>query len=438
MKQVLLIGAARSGVACAKLLAKHGYHCILTDAGVIPQKAELEALGIACFEEGHPKELFDQRYDFVVKNPGIPYKAAIIQQAMSLAVPIYTEVEIATWFAKHYRYAAVSGTNGKTTVTTILGEMLMRQGKGAIAGNIGIPLSELVLSKEDEALDVAIELSNFQLLGMETFAPKVSIITNLAPDHLDYMGSVEAYYASKLRIYAHQQKSDYFIFNLDDETLKQYVKEVPATIVTLSLHQEADVMIRDGRVYYKEVVLFDVGELKIVGTHNLFNAMSAAVMAYLMGVSLGDIQDVLYCFKGVKHRLQFVGEKHGISFYNDSKATNPSATRIALEAFDKNIILLAGGYDKKISFEELHAYDERVKMCIGYGQCKEQIAATFTHHELADDLAQAFARALQIAKPNDVVLLAPACASFDQFKNFEERGELFITLVEHYLDQTTA
>lgn len=220
MKQVLLIGAARSGINAAKLLNNHGYHVVLTDQNKIENKEELETLGIEVFDQGHPDCLKEKEYDFVVKNPGIPYRVPFIAYFLEKKVPIYTEIETAFWFAPKFSYGAITGTDGKTTVTTLLYEMLKAQFSDAkVAGNIGVPLSEIVLGNEEQTAHVALELSNFQLLGIEKFRPHVSVVTNLAPDHLDYMNSLEDYYASKFKIYENCDENDFFIRNVDDATI---------------------------------------------------------------------------------------------------------------------------------------------------------------------------------------------------------------------------
>lgn len=429
MKSVLLIGAARSGIAVAKLLQSKGYLVVLSDNNEVKEKKEVEQLGIRVVDGGHPESLWDTKYEFVVKNPGIPYKAAIIKKVIEEGYEIYTEIEVASWYASKHRYAAITGTNGKTTITTLLGEIFALHG-GCVAGNIGIPLCEVTMKYEKEEKDIALELSNFQLLGTKDFHPKVAYISNLSPDHLDYMNSVEEYYASKCLIYKNQIKDDSFILNIDDPLVLEYVKECPATIITISLQSKADLWMDESYGYYKDVKLFACDKVKVVGKHNLMNVLATAGMAYLMGYTPSEIESVIENFTGVKHRLQFVTTKHGILYYNDSKATNPSATKIAIEAFRKPVILIAGGYDKQISFDELKQVAANVKYCIGFGACKDQVVLPFTNTKQVDTLEEALQEAIANANEGDIILFAPACASFDQYKNYEERGEHFIQLVE--------
>ncbi|MDL2276827.1 UDP-N-acetylmuramoyl-L-alanine--D-glutamate ligase [Breznakia sp. OttesenSCG-928-G09] len=434
MKSVLVIGAARSGVAVSKLLQKKNFQVFLTDAKSIQEKQELEAMGIKVFDEGHPDFLKEQKYDFIVKNPGIPYYVPFIAYFVDEGYKIYTEIEVASWYANDFHYAAVTGTNGKTTTVSILYALLNEEKKAYAAGNIGTPLSELVLSHEDEDVNVALELSNFQLLGVEKFKPKVSTVTNLAPDHLDYMKDLDAYYKSKMKIYECCDETDFFLRNIDDENVLQYATNIPCNIIDYSLTKKADLYIDNNQVYYKDTKLFDIDILKLVGKHNVANSMVAACMAYILGVSLEHIQSGLKMFKSVEHRLEYVAKKDGVLFYNDSKATNAEAVVPALEAFDRNIILLAGGYDKKLSFDILKPYDNRVKKCFSFGETKNLFLDVFTNTETCETMEEAFQKAVMIAQTGDVVLLSPACASYDQFVSYEQRGMVFKELVETYIN----
>ena len=387
METVLVIGAARSGIAVSKLLLKNGYHVVLTDSNAIKEKTELESMGIEVFDGGHPDSLKEKKYAFIVKNPGIPYRVPFVHYFVEQNAKIYTEIEVAYRYAKNFNYAAVTGTDGKTTVTTLLYEMLNRQKKSLVAGNIGTPLCELALEYTDEDYNVALELSNFQLLGIETFRPHVSTVTNLAPDHLDYMDSLEAYYESKMRIYENTNADDYFIRNVDDENVVKYAQNIPCHVIDFSLkRKDVDLYKDDKYAYYKNTQLFTLSDLKIVGEFNCGNAMMACCMAYLMGLS----------------------------------------------AFEKNVILLCGGKDKHISFDDLKQYDGVVKKCISFGQTKDKFKDIFTSQMSVETMKDAFEKAVLLAKPGDIVLLCPACSSFDQFKNYEIRGEIFKQMVHEY------
>lgn len=431
MEKALVIGAARSGIAAAKLLKKAGYDVILTDMKEIDRKG-LE--GITVYDQGHPECLKEMEYALIVKNPGIPYTAPLIKYFVDRNDKIYTEIETASSLAKNFHYGAITGTDGKTTVTTLLYEMLKKKDPNAqVAGNIGIPLSDVVLEHGNENLDVALELSNFQLLGIETFHPDVCTVTNLAPDHLDYMDSLESYYRSKMKIYQNCTKDDWFIRNVDDEMIMKYATNIPCTVIDFSLKREdVDLYKKDGAAWLGEIKLFDIKDLKIVGDFNCGNAMMAACMAYKLGVSLDEIQSVIKEFKGVEHRIEFVREIDGVRVYNDTKATNTHAACAALSAFDGNVILLCGGKDKHISFDDLKQYDQEVKHCFSFGETKDRFKDIFAHQTSVETMEEAFDEAMKIAEPGDVVLLSPACSSFDQFKNYEIRGKIFKGIVNKF------
>lgn len=432
--KVLVIGAARSGIAASKLLVRHGYEVILTDMNEIENKEELLSLGITIYDKGHPEALKNEEYTFVVKNPGIKYTVPFVKYFVDHKVPIFTEVEIGYRFAKKFHYGAVTGTNGKTTITTMLYEMLKYNDKAIVAGNIGYPLSELALRYETEEKDVALELSNFQLLGIDTFAPSVSVVCNLAPDHLDYMPNVESYYASKMKIYENCKEDDWFLRNVDDETVMQYAKNIPCTVIDFSLKRsDVDLYRKDGAVYLHNTMLFEEKTLPVVGEYNICNAMIASCMAYKLGVSIPDIQKAIANFKPVEHRLEYIGEKNGVRFYNDSKATNTHAVTSALKSFEKNIILLAGGHDKGISFDDLKQFDEKVKLCVAFGETREQFKEIFHHVITKETMEEALQEAIAHSETGDVILLSPACSSYDQFPNYEIRGKLFKEMVNTWL-----
>ncbi len=423
--KVLVIGAARSGVAIAKLLKQNDYDVILTDLKKLEDKRNLEAMGIVVYDDGHPHELLAQKYDVVIKNPGIPHTSPFIRALSEQGYFIYNEIEVASRMVS-YTIAAITGTNGKTTTTSLLEAMLKRKDERNLAcGNIGLAFSEVVAEKGNVALDVAMEIAAFQLLGCDRFKPKISVILNLAPDHLDVFGEVKAYYAAKCRIYQAQDESDYFLKNLDDENIVALTQDVKAQVLTFSLVKEADIKLENDWVVFKDIKLFAISTLKITGMHNVSNAMVAASMAYLMGVELSDIQAVCAEFTGVEHRLEYITTIQGVRYYNDSKATTAESTEVALKAFDSNIILLAGGYDKKTGFDILKPHLHRLKAMYAYGVTRDQFKQLYPDAILVDTMEEALNRASLNAKAGDVVLLSPACASYDQFDNYEQRGKLF-------------
>lgn len=431
MKNILVIGAARSGIAASRLMNQHGYQVTLTDIKPIENKEELEQEGITVYDNGHPDLLKTIDYDFVIKNPGIPYRAPLIQHFLEKKTPIYTEIETAYQIAPELGYAAVTGTDGKTTITTLLWEMLKAKDPNAqAAGNIGTPLSETVMELDGTKTDVALELSNFQLLGIDTFRPHISVVSNLAPDHLDYMDSLDAYYRSKFRIYENCLDNDWFILNEDDPLICEYAKNIPCQVITFSLvNPDADLHRDEKTVWFQDVPLFEIKDLKLVGDFNLGNAMMAACMAFMMGVSPQQISNVIKTFLGVEHRIEYAGEINGVRIYNDSKATNTHSAEAALSSFPKNIRLLAGGKDKGIDYSVLKKFDDAVIKCYSFGEIQDKFADIFSRQVSCTTMENALDAALQDAKPGDVILLCPATSSFDQFPNYEERGRIFKKLV---------
>ena len=422
-----MIDGALSGVACAKLLRAKGYEVYLSDQNKIKEKEDLEALGIIV-DEGHSAYLKQQKYDLIVKNPGIPYTAAFVRLFLNEGYFLYNEIDIAQRYA-YYQYGAITGTNGKTTTTALLAAFLKcLDPLNEAVGNIGLPLSELVLKYPDHNLTLAVEVGAFQALGLKDFHPKVSVCTNLTPDHLNYFDSVEDYYRSKMRIYQNQRGDDWFLLNIDDEKIIEYAKDIKCKIITYSLKKKADLCLMGDEVKLFDKTLFKLDDLKLPGEHNLYNAMVASSMAYKLGVKIDDIQKVLHEFKGVRHRLEFVREINGVRYYNDSKGTNPDATINALKAFDK-IILLAGGYDKKTGFDEVIPYLGHVKAMCLFGETKYEIQKIYPKARLFETMQEALAYAHLIAEKGDTILLSPMCASWDQFPNFEKRGDIFVGLV---------
>lgn len=433
MKKALIIGAARSGIAVLNLLNTQNYHCTLIDEGQLDLTKVKRVDMNRFFEFSFPRELLSEHFDLIVKNPGISHHHPYVEAWVKQGYFMYTEIEIGYQSAPHFDYIAITGTNGKTTITALL-EHIMKQASAdhKACGNIGLPLSELVLDDPDKSRKIALEIAAFQLLGTINFHPKVSIITNLAPDHLDVFNSVEAYYQAKVRITKNQDASDYLIMNYDDENSMNTIIESPVQKIYCSLKETKDVRQFEDAIVYHGIKLFDLKDLKLKGQHNLMNAMMAATAAYLMEIPLNLIQEGIRSFKGVEHRIEYVESIDGVEYYNDSKATTVESTIVALEAFDQAVILLVGGYDKKTGFEALKHSFKRIKYLIAFGETKESFKKLYPDAILTQDLSEAFKQAKALAKKGDIVLLSPACASYDQFKNFEERGKLFKSLVKQY------
>ncbi|MBQ3384983.1 MAG: UDP-N-acetylmuramoyl-L-alanine--D-glutamate ligase [Erysipelotrichaceae bacterium] len=435
--KTLVIGAARSGLAISRYLNKRGYEVYLTDVKSIAEKRQLEADGIKVYDEGHPDFLKDIDYDLIIKNPGIKYTVPFVKYFVDKGCPIYNEMDICLHDQPQHRYAAITGTNGKTTTTTLLGGLLKTLNPdNAYCGNIGIPVADVIDGHENDTLQLAIEVGAFQLLGLEYFHPYVSVIMNMTTDHVDYFGTEDAYYRSKVLVYKNQDENDYFLRNVDDENVLKYAQNIPCRIIDFSLvRDDVDLCIRNNRVYYGDVELFDLAHFRLPGMHNVQNAMVAGCMAYLMGVKPEVIKDYIENFRGVEHRIEFVKEINGVSYYNDSKGTNVDSTVMALKAFKQPVHLLAGGYDKKTGYDGLKDYLGNVVQIYAYGDTRNQFLNLGVRTVLYDNLHDALSAAARNARNGHVVLLSPASASWDQYPNFEVRGEEFKRIVLEELDK---
>ena len=352
-KKVLVLGLARSGNAAVRLLE----HCHATitineskQSDEIAEYDDYVSRGIEMVCGGQPEELFERDFDFVIKNPGINYRAPFILRLKERGIPVYTEIELGYQVAKPQNYIAITGTNGKTTTVSLIYDILQKAGhKVHICGNYGIPYCDVVLDHhldEEEGHDIVVEMSNFQLIDIDTFTPQVASILNLTPDHLDYMHSLDEYYASKMRIYMNQHPDHIMINNLDDDVLQTYLHNypVPSIIETFSVKKEADCMLKDNAIYYKGDKIIDRRDIHIVGLHNVANIMAAIIACAHAGVDNATLGRLIAAFKGVEHRIEFVREDRGVAYYNDSKGTNVDATVIALKAFEQPVILMIGGF----------------------------------------------------------------------------------------------
>ncbi|MEJ9150271.1 UDP-N-acetylmuramoyl-L-alanine--D-glutamate ligase [Bacillus smithii] len=437
-KKVLVLGLAKSGASAASLLHKLGAFVTVNDKKPLqenPQAQDLLEQGIKVITGSHPIELLDEGYEYIVKNPGIPYSNPLVRGALERGIPVLTEIELA-YLISEAPIIGITGTNGKTTTTTLIFEMLEKDGKRPlIAGNIGKVASEVAQKATEEHI-VVMELSSFQLMGIETFRPHISIITNLYEAHLDYHGTKEEYAKAKANITRNQTEDDYLIINGDQEELIELTKFSKAKKVLFSTKRviEDGAYIQDGSVYFRGEKLIDTEEIALPGSHNLENILAAVAAVKLAGGGNEAIRNVLKVFAGVKHRTQYVGEVNGRKFYNDSKATNTLATKAALSAFQSPIILLAGGLDRGNGFDDLIPYLKNVKAVITFGQTAEKISETARKAGIktivhAENVSDAVPKAYQLSEKGDIILLSPACASWDQYKTFEQRGDIFIEAV---------
>lgn len=436
--KVLVLGLAKSGYAASKLLHSLGAHVVVNDASPAEGNEEATALrleGIQVICGGHPKGILDEGFDVVVKNPGIPYSNPVVAEALQKNIPVWTEIELTSRISEA-PIIAITGSNGKTTTTTLLYHMLNIGGQHPlIAGNIGT-VSCSVAEQATKDQIIVLEASSFQLMGTETFRPHMAIWTNLYDAHLDYHGSPEAYAKAKSAITTNQTPEDYVIYNDDQPELRQYVLSSQATKVPFSLtgRKEQGISADDEQIYWNGEPYVKRSVIKLPGQHNLENILAATAVAILLGCDKTAIENVLSSFTGVRHRMQFVQELKGRKFYNDSKATNTLATKSALAAFHVPTILLAGGLDRGQSFEELRPYMTNVKVVVALGETAESFATFAASCGIekiirAEDVKDAVQKAYPLTVEGDIILLSPACASWDQYPSFEARGDQFIEAV---------
>lgn len=439
-KKVLVVGLARSGMAAIRVLKKLGAEVTLSES---KKKDDIKEIGFLNENNveivGQDMAVFERDFDFVVKNPGVPYRSPMMQKLQERNIPVITEIELAYQVAKPQHYIAITGTNGKTTTSTLTYEILRRAfpGKAHLCGNIGIPLCEIVMENglmEEDGHYIALEISNFQLVNIDKFRPEVATIINLTPDHIDFMGSLDNYYKSKTEVYRNMAGNDVFLLNADDPVVKEYTDRYPVKCAKESFStdsQSADCIAKDGYLEIKGEKIIPLNAIKIVGKHNLQNVMIAVSAAKAIGISNDVILEAVSSFKGVEHRIEFVREIDGVKYYNDSKGTNTDATITALKAFDRGVILLVGGFEKGLPMDEMKKHLGCVKKIIGFGAC----GARLVHDLVGEDgivvttLDEAVAEANKIAESGDTVLLSPTTSSFDQYTCFEERGDHFKKII---------
>lgn len=444
-KKVTIVGAARSGIAAAKLLKKKGFEVFLSDAGDISgiDHEILENIrnnGIEHEFGAHSDKVYDA--DVVVVSPGVPQNSKVIQNSLEKGIEVVSEIEAASWYCKG-KVIAITGTNGKTTTTTLIGEIFKDAGyKTFVCGNIGIAFSDIV-DQTDESSIVVLETSSFQLDNIRKFKPFIAIMLNVTPDHLDRYESFEKYLESKMRIAENQNESDYFVFNYDDELVRNSSKSVHSNRTAFSLTDAVKKETQEGAylnnldlVYYYymgEENVIDTQKLIIKGEHNVYNAMASVISAKIFGIEKEYIKKTLENFKGVEHRLEYVKELDGVKYYNDSKATNVNSVWYALKGFNEPLVLILGGKDKGNDYSQIEKeVKQHVKHIIAIGDSKQKVYDYFKDIlpvTVAADMEDAVIKARQNAISNDVVLLSPACASFDMFDNYEHRGRVFKDIV---------
>ncbi|WP_137675932.1 UDP-N-acetylmuramoyl-L-alanine--D-glutamate ligase [Enterococcus faecium] len=440
-KKVLVLGLAKSGVSAAKLLHELGALVTVNDGKPFdenPEAQELLSLGIKVITGSHPIELLDEEFSLMVKNPGIPYSHPLVAKAQEMGIPVITEVELAYEVAE-CPIIGITGTNGKTTTTTMTGLLLNAgadQGIARLAGNIGYPASGVAQEAKSED-KIVMELSSFQLMGITDFRPHIAVITNIYEAHIDYHGTRKEYVKAKWNLQKNMTEKDYLILNWNQSELQELAQRTKARVLPFSTKEvlEDGVYADDYSIYYKKEKIMEISELGVPGKHNVENALAAISVAKLYGISNEAIRETLHFFHGVPHRTQYVGEIQGRKFYNDSKATNILATKMALSGFETSkVVLLAGGLDRGNTFDELIPSLKGIKAMVVFGQTKEKLMdagkkAGIETIVTADSVEQAVPLALENSTDGDVVLLSPANASWDEYPNFETRGNRFMEAV---------
>ncbi len=443
-KQFLVIGTGKSGIAAAELLQKEQIAVRLYDSNENLDKQAFyeknpDLLDVALITGTLPEEEM-RNTDILVLSPGVPTDLPMVDTMREMGIAIWGEIELAYAFAKG-AVLAITGTNGKTTTTSLLGEIMKNYFKEVfVVGNIGIPYTSVAADTTEESVTVA-EISSFQLETIHTFAPKVTAILNITPDHLNRHHTMENYIAAKESITKNQGAEDLCVLNYEDEVLHDFGKQLKVPVIWFSSERELEegYYLKDDIIYFakagKVTEIIKTDELNLLGKHNFENVMAAVAMAVGFGVPLEKVQEVLKRFTAVEHRIEYVTTKCGVAFYNDSKGTNPDAAIKGIQAMNRPTYLIGGGYDKESTYDEwIDAFDGKVKELVLIGQTREKIASTAKAHGfmsvvMADSLEEAVDICYDHAVPGDAVLLSPACASWGMFTNYEERGRIFKDIV---------
>ena len=436
----LVFGSGKSGIGASDLLAKVGAFPVIydgnaeTDKDAVVHKTD-GTYPVTVYAGELPKEVLDS-LDLVVLSPGVPTDLPLVKSFYEQGLPVWGEVELA-YRVGDGEVLAITGTNGKTTTTALLGKIMQDARESVfVVGNIGTPYTSKALEMKEETITVA-EISSFQLETIEKFAPKVSAILNITEDHLNRHHTMEEYIRVKELITKNQGPEDVCVLNYEDEVLRKFGENIVPKVVYFSSLRKLDQGIYlDGdqiilKTEKEEIPIVKTGELKILGRHNHENVMAAAAMAYYAGVSVESIHKSVCEFVAVPHRIEYVTEKYGVAYYNDSKGTNPDAAIKGIQAMNRPTLLIGGGYDKESSYDEwIESFDGKVRYLVLIGQTKEKIKAAaerlgFTDIILCEDLKEAVQVCAEKANPGDAVLLSPACASWGQFDNYEQRGDMF-------------
>lgn len=435
-KKIFILGMARSGYEAAKLLSDYNNEIIVTDGKEQKEElvSELESLGVKVIITGDQLSLLDDSFDYVIKNPGIKYDNPVVVKAKELGIKVINEVEMAYSFLdKSVNIIGVTGSNGKTTTTTLISEFMKNSFDNVyLGGNIGIPLSNFVRDIKPNSY-LVLEISDHQLCDMYDFKTNVSVLTNITPTHLDFHKSYEVYQMTKKKIFNNHTSDDLAVINKDDEVSMKITDDIKSTKVYYG-HDKTNLAYYDEEgIYYDGKLVIKLDDIILKGKHNYQNIMGAIIAVKKYGVTNEVIQKVLKEFKGVEHRLEYVDTINGVTYYNDSKATNCVSTITALNSFNQPTILLLGGYDRGHSFHDLDDSMKNVKCVVCFGETKNRIEEFCNDLNIRcyknDTLKEAMNVVKDICTPGDVVLLSPACASWDQYDKFEDRGDEFKNLV---------
>ncbi len=430
-KKMFILGMARSGYEVAKVLANHNCDIIITDMKEQDNEKvkELKTMGIDLIITDKPEELLDDSFSYVVKNPGIKLDHKVCLKAKELNIPVINELEVAYhYLPKNTKIIAITGSNGKTTTTTLTYEILKQANLPVhLGGNIGFPMCSLLNELKENEI-IVIELSAQQLHDFDDFKTDIGILTNLTPVHLDHFKTYENYKRCKKKIFNHHTNLDLAILNGGNQDVVDLTNDIKSKKVYFSSSNDCDICIKNDAIYYNEEII-KLSDIKLKGNHNYENIMCAIVVAKQFNISNEVIKEVLTNFTGVEHRLEFVKELNKRQFYNDSKATNVTSTIIALDSFNSSTILLLGGLDRGHSFDELLPHMKNVRFVVCYGETKDRILDFCNKNNILcykkDTLKEATIFAYDNSKEDDVILLSPACASWDQYEKFEDRGDDF-------------
>lgn len=437
-KNILILGMARSGISIAKLLAKYNNKIVITDLKEQKEEIvkELEALNIKIIISNHQEELVNDSFDYVIKNPAIRRDNAAVIKAKKLGIPVINEIEASYYFLpKDVKIITITGSNGKTTTTTMVYELLKHSSHTVhVGGNIGIPLSSFVEDIKPNDI-LVLEISDHQLCDMYHFKSDISVLTNLSETHIDFHGSYEIYKQTKKKIFNHHTEKDIAILNKSNIDVMNLTKDIEDQKIYFSSTEVADAYLKNNQIIYNGEAILDCKDIRVKGNHNYENIMVAIIIAKMFSITNEQIKEFFSKFVGVEHRIEYVKTVNGRQFYNDSKSTNNTATITALKSFKDPTILLMGGLDRNISFDEISHYLNHVKAIICFGETKYKLEefAKKNHKEVfvVNTLTEATKKAYEISNQGDIILLSPACASWDQYPDFETRGNEFKTIINH-------